>query len=171
MTLSGLVSTLCALTLILGTPAVAGQRARDLGVPFDGEPGLNNAITDVAGVTVGQTTLIRGQGSLKRGKGPVRTGVTVVFPLGASGRDAVAAGFATINGTGEFTGVHMIDETGLFFGPIALTGTGDLSVVHQALIDWASQPGRLPESEVFTRLLPVVGETLDIRLNDVFGHP
>jgi L-aminopeptidase/D-esterase-like protein len=133
MTLSGLVSTLCALTLILGTPAVAGQRARDLGVPFDGEPGLNNAITDVAGVSVGQTTLIRGQGSLKRGKGPVRTGVTVVFPLGASGRDAVAAGFATINGTGEFTGVHMIDETGLFFGPIALTGTGDLSVVHQAL--------------------------------------
>lgn len=157
--------------MILGSPAPAGQRARDLGVPFDGEPGVNNAITDVGGVTVGQRTLIRGQGPLIRGKGPVRTGVTIIFPLGVSGRDAVAAGFATINGTGEFTGVHMIHETGLFFGPIALTGTGNLSVVHRALVDWASQAGRLPEGEVFTRLLPVVGETLDIRLNDVFGHP
>jgi len=101
----------------------------------------------------------------------VRTGVTAIFPLGRSGRDAVAAGFAPMNGTGEFTGAHLIKETGLFFGPIALTGTGNLSLVHQAVIDWCAQPGRLPDEELFTRLLPVVGETLDLHLNDVFGRP
>jgi L-aminopeptidase/D-esterase-like protein len=145
-------------------------RARDLGVPFHGTPGTYNAITDVAGLEVGQTTLISGDGKLIVGKGPVRTGVTVILPTGRMGNDAVAAGRAVINGTGEWTGMLMVDETGLLFGPIALTGTGNISVVREALIDWAIRPGYIPQGEWFTRLLPAVGETLDLRLNDVFGH-
>ncbi|WP_315744829.1 MULTISPECIES: P1 family peptidase [unclassified Bradyrhizobium] len=145
-------------------------RARELGVPFDGTPGPNNTITDVAGIEVGMTTLIQGDGLLVRGRGPVRTGVTIIFPLGKHGKDAVAAGRAVINGTGEFTGLHVVDEVGLLFGPIALTGTGNLSVVHQGLIDWSSRPGFLADDHLITRLLPVVGETLDSRLNDVHGR-
>jgi L-aminopeptidase/D-esterase-like protein len=163
---------LVLLALWLAAPTVmAGPRARELGVPFDGTPGPLDAITDVAGVEVGQTTLIRGSGPLFRGNGPVRTGVTIIHPLGREGRDAVAAGFSVINGTGEFTGAHMVDELGLFFGPIALTGTGDVSEVHQALVDWSARPGFLPDDEAVMRSLPLVGETLDDQLNDVFGHP
>lgn len=159
-----------AAVLLAATPVSAGERARDLGVPFDGVPGRLNSITDVSGVEVGQTTLIRGAGKLEVGKGPVRTGVTIIHPLGKNGRDAVAAGFSVINGTGEFTGTRMIQETGLLIGPVALTGTGNIPVVSQAMIDWAARPGYLPADQVYWHLLPVVGETLDIRLNDVFGH-
>jgi L-aminopeptidase/D-esterase-like protein len=164
---------LVAVAFVFAMPSIApaGSRARDLGIPFDGTPGPNNAITDVAGVEVGHTTLIRSSGKLERGKGPVRTGVTIIHPMGKAGIDAVAAGFSTINGTGEFTGTRMIDETGLLIGPIALTGTGNLPVVQQAMTDWGARPGYLPEDLVYWRLLPVVGETLDLRLNDVFGHP
>jgi L-aminopeptidase/D-esterase-like protein len=150
--------------------ADATVRARDLGVPFHGTPGSFNAITDVPGVEVGQTTLISGNGKLVVGKGPVRTGVTVILPTGNVGNDAVAAGRAVINGTGEWTGMLFIDETGYFFGPIALTGTGNIGVTHQALVDWAIRPGVVQPDEWFTRLLPPVGETLDLPLNDVFGH-
>jgi L-aminopeptidase/D-esterase-like protein len=150
--------------------ADATVRARDLGVPFHGTPGSFNAITDVPGVEVGQTTLISGNGKLVVGKGPVRTGVTVILPTGNVGNDAVAAGRAVINGTGEWTGMLFIDETGYFFGPIALTGTGNIGVTHQALVDWAIRPGVVQPDEWFTRLLPLVGETLDLPLNDVFGH-
>jgi L-aminopeptidase/D-esterase-like protein len=149
----------------------APARARDLGVPFHGTPGSYNAITDVSGVEVGQTTLISGNGKLVVGHGPVRTGVTVILPTGKTGNDAVAAGRAVINGTGEWTGMLFIDETGYFFGPIALTGTGNIGVTHQALVDWAIRPGAVQQDEWFTRLLPPVGETLDMPLNDVFGHP
>jgi L-aminopeptidase/D-esterase-like protein len=151
--------------------AEASARARDLGVPFHGTPGAYNAITDVSGVEVGQTTLISGNGKLVVGRGPVRTGVTVILPTGKSGNDAVAAGRAVINGTGEWTGMLFIDETGYFFGPIALTGTGNIGITHQALVDWAIRPGALQQDEWFTRLLPPVGETLDMPLSDVFGHP
>jgi L-aminopeptidase/D-esterase-like protein len=149
----------------------AAARARDLGVPFHGRPGTYNAITDVSGVEVGQTTLISGNGKLVVGHGPVRTGVTVVLPTGKKGNDAVAAGRAVINGTGEWTGMLFVDETGYFFGPVALTGTGNIGVTHQALVDWAIRPGAVQHDEWFTRLLPPVGETLDMPLNDVFGHP
>jgi L-aminopeptidase/D-esterase-like protein len=149
----------------------ASARARDLGVPFHGTPGTYNAITDVSGVEVGQTTLISGKGKLVLGHGPVRTGVTVILPTGKTGNDAVAAGRAVINGTGEWTGMLLIDEIGYFFGPIALTGTGNIGVTHQALVDWAIRPGAVQQDEWFTRLLPPVGETLDLPLNDVFGHP
>src|SRR3984957_11558687 len=149
----------------------ASARGRDLGVPFHGTPGTYNAITDVSGVEVGQTTLISGNGKLVVGHGPVRTGVTVILPTGKIGNDAVAAGRAVINGTGEWTGMLLVDEIGYFFGPIALTGTGNIGVTHQALVDWAIRPGAVQQDELFTRLLPPVGETLDMPLNDVFGHP
>ena len=151
--------------------SVPAPRARDLGIPFPGVPGRYNAITDVAGIEVGQTTLIRGEGPLRQGKGPVRTGVTIIHPLGRNGLDAVAAGFAVINGTGEFTGTRVIEELGMLIGPIALTGTGNIPVVDQAMLDWAARPGYLPPDQRFLRVGPVIGETLDSHLNDVLGHP
>jgi L-aminopeptidase/D-esterase-like protein len=161
------------LSVLLGVldAAASPPRARDLGVPFQGIPGRYNAITDVTGVEVGQTTLIRGSGSLVRGQGPVRTGVTIIHPLGKDAHNGVAAGRAVINGTGEWTGMAMVDEIGQLYGPIALTGTGNLSVVHQALIDWALRRGSFSSDELMMRLIPAVGETLDLPLNDVFGHP
>ncbi len=150
------------------TAAFAGPRARDLGVPFDGTPGPLNAITDVTGVEVGHTTVISGSGKLEIGKGPYRTGVTIIHPLGKRSIEGVAAGRAVINGTGEWTGMHLVDEVGQFLGPIALTGTGNVGLVHQSMLDWSV--ANVSGEALFSRLLPVVGETLDIRLNDVFGH-
>ena len=95
----------------------AKPRARDLGVPFDGTPGLLNAITDVAGVTVGHTTLISGEGKLQIGQGPVRTGVTAVLPRGRkSMSDPVFAGWFTENGNGEMTGTTWVEESGFLEG-------------------------------------------------------
>jgi L-aminopeptidase/D-esterase-like protein len=176
MIVDRMIKALGVLAFVAATSASAlaatpHPRARALGVPFDGTPGRWDAITDVPGVEVGETTLIRGSGRLHRGQGPVRTGVTVIFPLGRNGRGGVAAGHAVINGTGEWTGLQMVEELGLFFGPIALTGTGNIGVVHQALVDWAAMTPDLPPDEVIMRSLPLVGETLDMPLNDVFGHP
>ncbi|MDP2479558.1 MAG: P1 family peptidase [Candidatus Palauibacterales bacterium] len=153
------------------TPSPQVGPARQLGVPFSGTPGRFDAITDVPGVEVGMTTLIRGEGKLIRGQGPVRTGVTVIFPLGKRAAEGVGAGRAVSNGTGEFTGMEIVDETGLLFGPVALTGTGNIAVVRQGIIDWSTRPGFLAPREWIARLLPAVGETLDLGLNDVFGHP
>ena len=162
------VAALSALGLCLvAMSASAAPRARDLGIPFPGAPGPNDAITDVTGVEVGQTTLIQ-DADPSSGKGAVRTGVTVIHPLGKLKTDAVAAGFSVINGTGEFTGIHMVDETGLLLGPIGLTGTANIPTVSQSFMDWAARPGYLPKDLVFTHFLPVVGETLDARLNDIF---
>jgi L-aminopeptidase/D-esterase-like protein len=163
--------TLVCAALASTSATQAATRARDLGVPFDGTPGKLDAITDVPGVEVGQTTVIRGNGPLVRGRGPVRTGVTIIFPTGKTGRNAVAAGRTVINGTGEFTGMALVDEVGQLFGPIGLTGTGNISVVRDAMIDWAGRPGYLPDDEFIIHTLPAVGETLDIPLNDAFGHP
>lgn len=162
------------LVLVASNPAISESnvRARDLGVPFAGIPGPHNAITDVKGVEVGHTTLISGDGELVVGKGPVRTGVTVIHPLGKrrTPNAAVAAGRAVINGVGEWTGMWLVDEAGFFWGPVALTSTGSIGIVHQAVVDWGTIRGDLPEAEWFTRTLAVVGETLDWHLNDVFGH-
>jgi len=146
--------------------ASAAPRARDLGIPFPGAPGPYDAITDVAGVEVGQTTLIQ-DADPATGKGAVRTGVTVIHPLGKVRTDAASAGFAVINGTGEFTGIQMVNETGLLLGPIGLTGTANIPTVSQSFMDWAARPGYLPKELVFTHFLPVVAETLDARLNDI----
>ena len=158
-----------AVFLTSASLAVAQPRARDLGIPFEGIPGANNAITDVAGIEVGQTTLVRGEGALEIGKGPVRTGVTIIHPLGKASFDGVAAGRAVLNGTGEWTGMHLVDEVGAFFGPVALTGSGNVGMVHQSLMAWSAQ--HVPAAMLQTRVLPVVGETLESRLSDVFGKP
>lgn len=153
--------------LLLTARADDGMRARDLGVPFEGTPGPENAITDVAGVLVGHSTLVEGSGEVVIGEGPVRTGVTAILPRGRDFSQQVAAGRAVINGTGEMTGSWLIDETGYFGGPVMLTGTTSVGMVHHATTRWIRD--QLPPSQWFSGLIPVVAETLDIHLNDVWG--
>ena len=144
-------------------------RARDLGVPFDGTPGPLNAITDVAGVAVGETTLISGEGKLQVGKGPVRTGVTAVLPRGAkSMSDPVFAGWFTENGNGEMTGTTWIEESGFLEGPVMITNTHSVGVVRDAVIQWRVAHGQ-PDPDGYWWSLPVVAETWDGWLNDTNG--
>lgn len=144
-------------------------RARDLGVPFSGAPGPLNAITDVAGVAVGHTTLITGEGQLEVGKGPVRTGVTAVWPRGIGAIGGVQAGLFALNGVGEMTGAHLIEEFGAFVGPVMLTNTLSVGVVRDAVITWARD--HVPEKEkLFYFSLPVVAETWDGNINDAYGQ-
>jgi L-aminopeptidase/D-esterase-like protein len=139
-------------------------RARDLGVPFDGTPGPLNAITDVAGVTVGHSTIIRGQGKLIVGQGPVRTGVTAIFPRGATNGDPVFGGWFTLNGNGEMTGTTWLEESGFLAGPVLITNTHSVGVVRDAVIEWLVKQGF-----EFDWSLPVVAETWDGALNDING--
>jgi D-aminopeptidase len=139
-------------------------RARDLGVPFDGSPGPLNAITDVAGVEVGQTTLVSGSGKLVVGQGPVRTGVTAILPRGKASGDPVFAGWFTLNGNGEMTGTTWVEESGLLGGPVMITNTHSVGVVRDAVIEWLVKSGRQ-----FDWSLPVVAETWDGSLNDING--
>src|SRR6476469_2966085 len=111
-------------------------RTRDLGVPFDGTPGPLNAITDVAGVAVGHTTLIRGEGKLAIGRGPVRTGVTAILPRGKAPAAPVFAAWFPLNGNGELTGAAWIDESGLLAGPVTITNTHSVGVVRDAVVQW-----------------------------------
>ncbi len=163
--LAGLLAVACA-----ALPAAGQQtrpRARDLGVPFLGTPGTLNAITDVAGVTVGHTTIVAGEGPLRAGAGPVRTGVTVVLPRGDDTlAKPVFAGWFSLNGNGEMTGTTWIEESGFLEGPVAVTNTHSVGVVRDALIAW--QAGRRPAGEVWWGL-PVVAETYDGFLNDING--
>jgi D-aminopeptidase len=148
------------------TGALSPGRARGLGVPFDGTPGKLNAITDVSGVEVGATTLIRGEGKLKVGEGPVRTGVTAILPRGRGNPDPVYAGWFSLNGNGEMTGTTWVEESGLLAGPVALTNTHSVGVVRDSVIAWALKSGFMHEDEWS---LPVVAETWDGWLNDING--
>ena len=157
--------------LLLAAISANGQtekpiRARDLGVPFDGTPGQFNAITDVPGVEVGSTTLIHGDGPLKVGEGPVRTGVTVVLPRGPKSNDPVYAGWFSLNGNGEMTGTTWVEESGLLAGPVAITNTHSVGVVRDSVIAWALRNHLMKEDEWS---LPVVAETWDGYLNDING--
>jgi D-aminopeptidase len=144
-------------------------RARDLGIPFDGKPGPLNAITDVAGVTVGHTTLISGEGKLQVGKGPVRTGVTAVLPRGKeSMNNSVFAGWWSLNGNGEMTGTNWVEESGFLEGPIMITNTHSVGVVRDAVIQWRVSHGT-PDPSGYWWSLPVVAETWDGWLNDTNG--
>jgi len=144
-------------------------RARELGVPFDGTPGPLNAITDVAGVTVGHTTLISGEGKLQIGKGPVRTGVTAVLPRGqASMGNPVFAGWFTENGNGEMTGTTWVEESGFLEGPVMITNTHSVGVVRDSIIQWRVAHGQ-PDPAGYWWSLPVVAETWDGWLNDING--
>ena len=114
-----------SVVLVYAQPAwaQAKPRARDLGIPFEGNPGPLNAITDVRGVEVGESTLISGEGPLKVGVGPVRTGVTAVLPRGKASSDPVFAGWFSLNGNGEMTGTTWIEEAGFLEGPVFITNT------------------------------------------------
>jgi L-aminopeptidase/D-esterase-like protein len=148
--------------------AQSKPRARDLGVPFDGNPGPLNAITDVKGVEVGHTTLISGDGPLKVGIGPVRTGVTAILPRGKNSRDAVFAGYFSLNGNGEMTGTLWVEDSGFLDGPVMITNTHSVGVVRDAVIQWKVKRGEADE-EGYWWSLPVVAETWDGYLNDVNG--
>jgi L-aminopeptidase/D-esterase-like protein len=144
-------------------------RARDLGVPFDGQPGPFNAITDVTGVEVGYTTLISGDGKLEVGKGPVRTGVTAIIPRGHDSlNDPVYAGFFSLNGNGEMTGTAWVEESGFLEGPVVITNTHSVGVARDAVIAWRIQHGAADNTGYWWSL-PVVAETWDGWLNDVNG--
>jgi D-aminopeptidase len=142
----------------------AKPRARDLGVPIGGTPGPLDAITDVAGVEVGHTTLISGEGRLTVGRGPVRTGVTVVHPRGKAANDPVFAAWFTLNGNGEMTGTTWVQESGFLEGPIGITNTHSVGAVHDAILRWqVGKPNLQPWG------LPVAAETYDGSLNDISG--
>jgi len=168
-----LVVSLAILAAVRVAPAQehpsAKLRARDLGVPFDGAPGPLNAITDVAGVTVGQTTLISGNGKLQVGQGPIRTGVTAVLPRGKdSMNNPVFAGWFSQNGNGEMTGTTWVEESGFLEGPVMITNTHSVGVVRDAVIQWRVGHGQ-PDPTEYWWSLPVVAETWDGWLNDING--
>jgi D-aminopeptidase len=143
-------------------------RARDLGVPFDGTPGPLNAITDVKGLEVGQVTLISGEGKLVVGQGPVRTGVTAVFPQGRSFRERLFGAWFTLNGNGEMTGTTWLRESGCLGSPILITNTQSVGVVRDAVIEWNVKRGPAGDSSGDFSL-PVIAETWDGFLNDIDG--
>ena len=159
--------------LFLASVAATAQtqtspRARDLGVPFEGTPGPLNSITDVPGVEVGYRTLISGEGKLEVGQGPVRTGVTAIFPRGKASVDPVFAGWFTENGNGEMTGTTWVDESGFLYGPAMITNTHSVGVVRDEVIAWQLKHGTsLPLEDWWS--LPLVAETWDGYLNDING--
>jgi len=145
--------------------ALARPRARALGVPFDGTPGPLNAITDVPGVEIGNTTLISGSGTPDLIDKAVRTGVTVILPRGKQNADPVYAGWFSLNGNGEMTGTAWVDESGFLEGPVAITNTHSVGVVRDAVIEWGLR--QKPSTRQWS--LPVVAETYDGWLNDING--
>jgi D-aminopeptidase len=160
------LTTMLLLTTALTATAQTKPRAREMGITpiIGGTAGPLDAITDVAGVEVGHTTLISGSGKLLVGKGPVRTGVTVVHPRGKSSADPVFGAWFTLNGNGEMTGTTWLQESGILEGPIGITNTHSVGVVRDAILQWqVSRPGLQPWG------LPVVAETYDGSLNDING--
>lgn len=168
-------ATLALTALVAAAVAVEAQspRARDLGVPFEGTPGALNAITDVAGVEVGHTTLVRGSGPKVVGQGPVRTGVTAVWPRGNDTPDPVFAAWFSLNGDGEMTGTTWVEDSGLLEGPVMITNTLNVGIVHHAVVRWGAtrsvdyEGGGYPP---WLASLPVVAETWDGTLNDILGQ-
>lgn len=167
---------MCWLLLVTTAPSAgaeggdARQRIRDLGIIIGQHPpGPLNAITDVEGVAVGHTTLIRGDGLLKPGEGPVRTGVTVIIPRRDVWHRKVPAGGFVLNGTGEMTGLSWIAESGFLEYPIALTNTLNIPRVANGVMSWMI--AKYPEIGITDdTLTPVVAECDDGRLNDIQGR-
>ncbi|HET6256143.1 MAG TPA: P1 family peptidase [Puia sp.] len=161
-----------AVLIFLGSADQAQQvkRARDYGVPFDGKPGAFNAITDVPGVTVGEVTIIRGNGPLVKGQGPVRTGVTAILPRGKD-FDPVYANWYTLNGNGDMTGTHWITESGFLETPVLITNTGSVGTVRDAAWQWMDQHHYYtPFYKDYWYAYPVVAETYDGIFNDINGQ-
>jgi D-aminopeptidase len=141
-------------------------RARDIGIPFNGTTGKFNAITDVKGVEVGYSTIIQGSGKNIRGNGPVRTGVTAILPRGRN-NNPVYANWYSLNGNGEMTGTTWITESGFLEGPVMITNTNSVGVVRDAVLKWFVKTGWYKEDFWYT--YPVVAETYDGFLNDIYG--
>ena len=158
-----IISTLLLLALSVAGIAQSKPRARDLGVPFDGTPGANNAITDVKGVEVGYTSLISGKGDKA-----VRTGVTAILPQGKSFNGRLFAAWHTLNGNGEMTGTTWVEESGGLGSPILVTNTHSVGVVRDAVIEWGAKKF-LGDGYSGDFSLPVVAETWDGTLNDING--
>ncbi|AUD00449.1 DmpA family aminopeptidase [Spirosoma pollinicola] len=154
------------LLLIYASINAQKPRARDIGIPFDGNTGKFNAITDVHGVTVGYSTIISGQGKNVLGKGPVRTGVTAILPRGKT-NNPVYANWYTLNGNGEMTGTTWITESGFLETPIMITNTNSVGVVRDAVLKWFVEKHWYKENFWYT--YPVVAETYDGFLNDIYG--
>jgi L-aminopeptidase/D-esterase-like protein len=140
----------------------AQARARDLGIPFEGTPGPLNAITDVSGVEVGQKTLIGGDGPLTVGVGPIRTGVTVIFPRGHADQRPVYGGFFDLNGNGEMTGRAYLEDFGIVQGPIGISDTNAVGQVYAGIQQWSAK-------HFGSATWPVVAETWSGYLNDIEG--
>jgi D-aminopeptidase len=146
------------------------KRARDYGIPFDGTPGKNNAITDVGNVTVGHSTIIKGNGALVKGQGPIRTGVTAILPHGKEFHPCYA-NFYALNGNGDMTGTHWITESGFLETPILITNTGNVGTVRDAAWQWMDQHKYYtPIFKDYWFAYPVVAETYDGILNDINGQ-
>jgi len=146
-------------------------RGRDIGLPFPGVTGANNAITDVPGVAVGYCTRIEGDGPLLQGHGPIRTGVTAILPLGRNPEpQPVWAGMYALNGNGEMTGTHWIHDGGYFVGPVCITNTHSVGVVHHAATKWMIETYSAAWQSEHLWAMPVVAETYDGVLNDINGQ-
>src|SRR5512132_989404 len=152
-----MLHTLFLVASLLALPQAAKPRARDLGVPFEGVPGRLNAITDVAGVEVGMTTLVSGDA--------VRTGVTAILPRGKSSNDPAMAGWFSLNGNGEMTGTTWVKESGFLESAVFITNTHSVGVVRDASIAWGLKHGAMLQPWS----LPVVAEAWDGALNDING--
>lgn len=143
-------------------------RARDLGIPFDGTTGKNNAITDVPGIEVGYKTIIEGNGKLEPGKGPIRTGVTVILPKGKTANSYPIAWY-NLNGDGEMTGIANVEDYGLGYGAIGITNTNSVGTVRDAIGEWNYKNFSQGDFIDFSFGLPIVAETWDGMLNDING--
>ena len=155
------------LLLVLSIGHSQKPRARDIGISFFGEPGKLNAITDVKGVEVGHATIISGKGKNVVGKGPVRTGVTAIFPRGKK-FSPVYANWYSLNGNGEMTGTTWVTESGFLETPIMITNTNSVGVVRDAVLKWFVDHNWYGNEE-WWYTYPVVAETYDGFLNDIYG--
>jgi D-aminopeptidase len=165
-----MMSRLLLITLmILVSSSIYAQqpRAREIGIPFNGIPGSLNSITDVTGVEVGHSTIISGRGVNEIGKGPVRTGVTAIFPRGKK-FGPVYANWYSLNGNGEMTGTTWVTESGFLETPIMITNTNSVGVVRDAVLKWFVDVNWYSDDD-WWYIYPVVAETYDGFLNDIYG--
>lgn len=161
--------TIIIFLIVLNCSFGQKPRARDLGIPFKGNPGVYNAITDVKGVEVGYSTIISGEGEDILGKGPIRTGVTAIFPRGKGKKfSPVYANWYSLNGNGEMTGTTWVTESGFLETPIMITNTNSVGVVRDAVLKWYVDIDWY-KGEDWWYTYPVVGETYDGFLNDIYG--
>lgn len=160
------IAAIILIIFIQSSISAQKPRARDIGIPFDGVTGKYNAITDVKGVEVGYSTIISGNGKNVLGKGPVRTGVTAILPRGKN-NNPVYANWYTLNGNGEMTGTTWVTESGFLETPVMITNTNSVGVVRDAVLKWFVNKHWYKEDFWYT--YPVVAETYDGFLNDIYG--